>query len=38
LAVEQDRVVSGIHTIGLGFALALVATLVLLALAIAGRQ
>jgi hypothetical protein len=33
LAVEQDRVVfGGIHTIGLGFALASVATLVLLAL------
>ena len=32
LVVEQDRVVGGIHTIGLGFALASVATLVLLAL------
>ena len=38
LAVEQDQVVSGIHTIGLGFALVSVATLVLLAFAIAGRR
>ena len=37
--VEQDRVVfGGIHTAGLGFALVLVATLVLLAFAIAGRR
>jgi hypothetical protein len=36
--VEQDREVSGIHTIGLGFALVLVATLVLLAFAIASRR
>ena len=39
LAVEQDRVVfGGIHTAGLGFTLVLVATLVLLAFAIAGRR
>jgi hypothetical protein len=38
LAVEQDRVVFGIHTIGLGFMLALMATLVLLAFAIAARR
>ena len=38
LAVEQERVVFGIHTIGLGFMLALVATLVLLAFAIATRR
>ena len=38
LVVEQDRVVGGIHTIGLGFALVLVATLVLLAFAIASRR
>jgi hypothetical protein len=38
LAVEQERVLFGIHTIGLGFILALVATLVLLAFAIAGRR
>ena len=38
LAVEQERVIFGIHTIGLGFMLALVATLVLLAFAIATRR
>ena len=39
LAVEQDRVVfDGVHTTGLGFALVSVATLVLLAFAIAGRR
>jgi hypothetical protein len=38
LAVEQERVLFGIHTIGLGFILVLVATLVLLAFAIAGRR
>ena len=39
LAVEQDRVVfGGIHTIGLGFTLVLVATFVLLAFAIASRR
>jgi uncharacterized membrane protein len=38
-AVEQDRVVfGGIHTIGLGFTLVLVATLVLLVFAIAGKR
>src|SRR5262245_29477677 len=39
LAVEEDRVIfGGIHTIGLGFTLVLVATLVLLVFAIAGRR
>jgi hypothetical protein len=38
LAVEQERVLFGIHTIGLGFMLALMATLVLLAFAIASRR
>jgi hypothetical protein len=38
LAVEQERVLFGIHTIGLGFILVLLATLVLLAFAIAGRR
>ena len=38
LAVEQERVIFGVHTIGLGFMLALVATLVLLAFAIATRR
>jgi hypothetical protein len=39
LAVEQDRVVfGGVHTVGLGFTLVLVATLVLLVFAIASRR
>src|SRR5262249_62196805 len=38
LAVEQERVLFGIHTIGLGFMLVLMATLVLLAFAIASRR
>ena len=38
LAVENERVLFGIHTIGLGFILVLVATLVLLASAIVGRR
>jgi len=38
LSVEQERIVFGINTIGLGFMLALMATLVLLAFAIAARR
>jgi uncharacterized membrane protein len=38
LTVENERVLFGIHTIGLGFMLVLMATLVLLAFAIAARR